>query len=339
MLNLDIRRPNAFVSYSWDGEEHEKWVHNLVNRLRSDGSGVDASFDKFELYDKTVNLNQMMVKAVRDNDYVIVVLTENYGKRADKFQGGVGFEAELLLSDLRRDKDKIIFIMRHQGDFESVFPSYLRDYYAIDFSNDKEFDKKFEELVHRLYRYNSYEKAPLGSMPNYLSTNIRQPTMEIKQHLVNNDNVFESFSNLTVPKNYTDYDKEEFLRSSYDDLKQRFTQLFEYMKTQTTGFTYQLNEENSNKLVYKFYIQGQQKTCLKMQIGGFSYSSPTINFSYGNQSVFDNNSFNEMLSIEEKDKHLVLRMLVSFRNNNNPINPIDIVKRIWEDHLLPYLKY
>ncbi|NOU93089.1 hypothetical protein GC093_07555 [Paenibacillus sp. LMG 31456] len=231
--------------------------------------------------------------------------------------------------------------MRHHGNFENVFPSYLRDYYAIDFSNDDQFDRKFEELVHRIYRHNSFEKAPLGSMPSFISANKQQhPTMtEKKMHPIKNDNIFESFSSLTIPKSFTDLDKEEFLRSSYDELKQRFTQLFDHVKTQTAGFTYQLDEENNKKLIYKLYIHGQHKTSLKMLIGGFSYSSPTINFAFGsNHSIFNDNSYNEMISIEETDNQLALKMLMGLRNNNSLVNPVDIVKRIWEDHVLPYLK-
>lgn len=338
---MDNRRPTAFISYSWDGEEHEQWVHDLVNRLRSDGSGVEASFDKFELYDKTVNLNQMMVNAIKNNDYVIVVLTENYRNRADNFQGGVGFEAEILLADLKRNRDKIILVMRHSGDFDSVFPSYFRDYYAIDFSDDKQFEKKFDELVHRIYRHNSYEKAPLGSMPSFLASNVQPSSLvedTIPQPIKKETNIFESFSTLEIPKSFTDLDKEEFLRSSYDEIMNQFTALFNHVKTQTPGFTYQLDVENARKHIYRLYINGQHKTSVKMLLGSGFGNHHSINFSFGNQSMFSDNSFNEMLSIEEKNNQLNLRMLMSLRHNDTLVKPTDIVKRMWEDHLLPYLR-
>lgn len=50
------KRETAFFSYSWDSKAHENWVVDLANRLRLDG-GIDATLDKFELYNKTVNLN------------------------------------------------------------------------------------------------------------------------------------------------------------------------------------------------------------------------------------------------------------------------------------------
>ncbi|MGK9251816.1 toll/interleukin-1 receptor domain-containing protein [Paenibacillus humicus] len=324
------RPPTAFVSYSWDSKEHEEWVHCLVNRLRSDDSGIDASFDKFELYDKTVNLNQMMIKEMRDNDFVIIVLTENYGKRADAFQGGVGFEAELLLADLRRNKDRLIFIMRHKGNFEEAFPSYLRDYYAIDFSQDSQFEQKFEELVHRVYRYNKYEKAPLGTMPSFLYSDLT--TTPLQQASIS-----PSFPKLNLPRTFTDLDKEGFIRTSYLELKKLFTALFDQVKNETAGFTYHLDEESSKKCIYKLYVHGQHKTSLKMLIGGFSFSSPAITFSFGNHSLMSDSSMNEMLSVEEKDNELKLGMLMSFRKKGVH-HPEAIVERIWEDHLMPYLK-
>ncbi|MFY0545429.1 toll/interleukin-1 receptor domain-containing protein [Brevibacillus sp. H7] len=66
----------AFISYSWDNQGHENWVYQLANKLRE--NGVNATFDEFEHKDKTTNLYRMMIKAIRDFDRVIVVITENY---------------------------------------------------------------------------------------------------------------------------------------------------------------------------------------------------------------------------------------------------------------------
>ncbi len=37
--------PTAFVSYSWDDDEHRNWVQDCVKRLREDG--VSASLDEW----------------------------------------------------------------------------------------------------------------------------------------------------------------------------------------------------------------------------------------------------------------------------------------------------
>ncbi|AOT70556.1 SEFIR domain-containing protein [Geosporobacter ferrireducens] len=54
----------AFLSYSWDSPDHEKWVINLTNRLRIEG-GIDANCDKFEIYTQTTDLYSMMFHLLR----------------------------------------------------------------------------------------------------------------------------------------------------------------------------------------------------------------------------------------------------------------------------------
>ncbi len=161
---MDQNHPTAFISYSWDNPEHEVWVHKFVNNLRKNG-GIDATFDKFELQDGTVNLFSMMTSGFRDKDFVIIILTEEYAKKADNEQGGVGFETMLTYPLLQTNRDKLIFVMRHQGEFDRVFPFHLKGYYAIDFSDDMKFEEKFNELLHRLHRIDSYEKEPVGEIP------------------------------------------------------------------------------------------------------------------------------------------------------------------------------
>lgn len=75
----------VFISYSWDSEEHQLWVLELVRKLRSEG--YDANYDRGITSTSTVNLNQMMVEHMRDDDYIIMILTEKYAVKADDFAG------------------------------------------------------------------------------------------------------------------------------------------------------------------------------------------------------------------------------------------------------------
>jgi hypothetical protein len=42
----DAAPPTAFISYSWDDEEHKAWVKQLAARLR--GDGVDVALDQWD---------------------------------------------------------------------------------------------------------------------------------------------------------------------------------------------------------------------------------------------------------------------------------------------------
>ncbi|GLY62763.1 hypothetical protein Pcaca05_36200 [Pectobacterium carotovorum subsp. carotovorum] len=156
----------VFISYSWDDSSHQHWVVNLANRLRE--SGIDANVDVFNVYQKTTNLNKMMIKEISDSDNVIVVLSENYKEKAINWSGGVGFESELLLSELTNQEanDKIIFIMKNENGYAEAFPPQYKNYYAIDFSNESRFKHKFKELLHRIYGEPLYRKSEIGTKPN-----------------------------------------------------------------------------------------------------------------------------------------------------------------------------
>lgn len=157
--------PKVFISYSYDSKEHEQWVEDLANKLRTD-AGVNAVIDKFIL-NTASDLNQIMIQGFEKSDKVVIVLTENYAKKAERSDGGVGFEMSLatILSKRPDSKDKLIFIKKDNTDFDSVFPFQFKDYYAIDFSKNSAFQEKFKELYYKIWNRNFHNVAPIGKSP------------------------------------------------------------------------------------------------------------------------------------------------------------------------------
>ena len=168
----------VFISYSWDNESHQNWVVELANSLRE--SGIDANVDVFYVHGETTNLNKMMVKEISTSGHVIVVLTEEYKNKVVNWNGGVGFESELLLPAIsgQVDNNKLIFIMRHKGDYKIVFPPQYIGYYAIDFSDEDRFSIKLKELLHRIYQEPLYRKNELGVKPDLKPINSVNETLE-----------------------------------------------------------------------------------------------------------------------------------------------------------------
>ncbi|RHJ53165.1 toll/interleukin-1 receptor domain-containing protein [Bacteroides sp. AM10-21B] len=157
--------PKVFISYSYDCEQHEQWVEQLANQLRTD-AGVNAIIDKFAL-NVTSDLNQIMIQGFKDSDKVVIVVTENYAKKAKELSSGVGYEMSLATILARRtdSKEKLIFIKRDNTDFDSVFPFQFKDYYAIDFSEDSLFNDRFKELYHKIWGKEFHAVAPIGKSP------------------------------------------------------------------------------------------------------------------------------------------------------------------------------
>jgi hypothetical protein len=90
--------PRAFLSYSWDGIEHREWVMKLAERLQGQ-SGVEMIFDRWHLKPGD-DKQHFMEQAVTDCDFVVMVCTPTYAERANKRQGGVGYESMVITTEL-----------------------------------------------------------------------------------------------------------------------------------------------------------------------------------------------------------------------------------------------
>ncbi|WP_283392728.1 toll/interleukin-1 receptor domain-containing protein [Photobacterium phosphoreum] len=165
-----MKKEKVLFSYSWDGDEHQSWVVHIANQLRN--SGVDAEVDVF-LMRENVNLYRMMVEAVKNSDYIIIVLTEGYKEKVDNNTGGVSFESTLLLNYVSSmsDHSKLIFIMKHNGDYTKVFPFQYGGFYAIDFSEREKESIKLKELLYKIKNKPLFTKAELGETPELLPIN------------------------------------------------------------------------------------------------------------------------------------------------------------------------
>lgn len=135
----------AFVSYSWDNEEHKVWVAQLGARLRADG--VDVILDQWHLIPGD-QLPEFMERAVRESDFVIIVCTRKYKERSDSRSGGVGYEGDIMSSEVltKRNQRKFIPIMR-QRPWTEVAPSWLAGKYYVDLSQEPYSEQQYADLL------------------------------------------------------------------------------------------------------------------------------------------------------------------------------------------------
>ena len=98
-----IENPSVFISYSWDNEDHKNWVLNLAKRLRE--NGIEVILDRYELQGGK-NITHFMERALQSADKVLVIFTPNYKLKADKREGGVGYEYSILNNDIYKNIKK-----------------------------------------------------------------------------------------------------------------------------------------------------------------------------------------------------------------------------------------
>lgn len=140
--------PIVFISYSWDDEEHKKWVLNLANRLYYDN--VDVLLDRYDLL-AGKDFIHYMEKSVKVANKVLLILTPNYKVKAEKRIGGVGYEVSIVTANIFKEQDTDKFIPIIRGNNEECVPSFLASRLYIDMNDDKVFEEKYTELKDAIF--------------------------------------------------------------------------------------------------------------------------------------------------------------------------------------------
>ncbi|MDE0072154.1 MAG: toll/interleukin-1 receptor domain-containing protein [Caldilineaceae bacterium] len=135
----------AFVSYSWDDEEHKDWVAILATELRNDG--VETVLDQWHTAPGD-QLTEFMETQIRENSFVLVICTPNYRQRSDERMGGVGYEGNIMTAEVLNQGNHRKFIpILAQATWENAAPSWLRGKYYLDFSSPNKLKKNYPDLI------------------------------------------------------------------------------------------------------------------------------------------------------------------------------------------------
>lgn len=155
--------PKCFVSYTWESPAHESWVLRLATRLRE--NGVDVVLDKWDLK-LGHDLAHFMETAVRESDFVILVCTPAYAKKANAGEGGAGYEKQIVTGEMFRNENPSKFIpLVRRGSNDEALPTFLKSRNYIDFRNDPDFDSRLMDLLHQLLGVPKFPRPELGKSP------------------------------------------------------------------------------------------------------------------------------------------------------------------------------
>ena len=170
----------VFISYSHDSPEHKQWVSELGAKLRR--NGVDAILDQWELK-LDQDMTQFVESSVRDADRVLVICTDSYVRKANAGEDGVGYEPMIVTRKLVEDlgTNKFIPIIRPMFGEEKT-PDFLEEQVYFDFTDDTQFDEKFDELLHERLLVPSLQKPSVPHIESVRVNNYRAlRNIELKQ--------------------------------------------------------------------------------------------------------------------------------------------------------------
>jgi len=154
--------PRIFISYSHDSAEHKSWVLNFATTLRN--RGVDAILDQWDLKPGD-DLPHFMETEIAQCDYVIMICTETYVKKANAGEGGVGYEKMIISSSLLSKIDSNIIIPVVRQSSTAIIPTFLKSKIYINFSIDSEIEYSLDELLRTVLNAPLYEKPEIGVNP------------------------------------------------------------------------------------------------------------------------------------------------------------------------------
>lgn len=177
---MEQTHKKVFISYSWSGIEHQDWVTDLAKRLMEDS--IDVVYDKWSLkagHDKY----QFMEEMVNDNNIyrVLIISDKAYAEKADERKGGVGTETQIITPSIynKVKQEKFIPLVRERDeDGEAYLPTFLKMRIYFDFSNDEDFEERYEELLRNILEAPALPKPKLGMKP---PTYITESTVSLSE--------------------------------------------------------------------------------------------------------------------------------------------------------------
>lgn len=160
----------VFISYSWDCKD---FAFNLANALRK--TGIDVVIDQAYLIPGH-NLYAFMEKSVLDPtiNKVLILSDSTYVEKANKKQGGVGVETQIISPYLygQCEQTKFIPVILEWEEINGIkkpcLPAFLASTYGIDLSSQDLEGQEFQDLVRTILSRPLRQLAPLGSPPAWL---------------------------------------------------------------------------------------------------------------------------------------------------------------------------
>lgn len=134
----DIDKPKVFVSYSWNPPSNQQNVFELIKKLELDG--INVVYDRKVLYPgQDINYFMESILTSEEINAVIIACNKDYAEKANKRMGGVGYESELILSEIKNDplqRKYIPVIFEHNENGELPLPNFLKSRLCVDLSKD-----------------------------------------------------------------------------------------------------------------------------------------------------------------------------------------------------------
>jgi hypothetical protein len=142
------KKRTVYISYSWDSPAHKEWVSRFGFKLEANGLKVVVDQWNLKLGE---SIPHFMETAISSCDFVLLICTPAYKKRADERIRGVGYEQDLMTAErlIAGHYNKFVPVLR-DGDWYSALPKWLASHLGVDLRGDEYAEDNFQNLVEHL---------------------------------------------------------------------------------------------------------------------------------------------------------------------------------------------
>lgn len=325
MATLD-RRPSVFVSYSHDSVEHKRQVRQLADRLVQEG-GLDVRLDEYEQAPPE-GWQRWMAAQVHEVDFVLMVCTETYRRRVEGREppgrgAGVTWEGALItqeIYDTNGHNDRFIPVVLFALERDHV-PPFMRPYTIYTLSSEE----AFHELLQRLHGVHLKARPPIGPVPTFGAATGPSPSPHRSQS-----------PSIQLPREYTDRDRDRFLRESFNFMADYIGASAERLGTENPGIEGDFVRVDANRFQVSIYRHGNAASKATIWLGDRSSYSAGIAFTGSHTTA--SNTYSEWLSVEADTAGLYFKALMAglgLRQVGDRLSCEEAAEHLWQRFLAP----
>ena len=157
-----VTKDKVFISYSWDNEEHFKWVKKLATNLQD--VGVDVIFDLWNLKAGS-SYTDYLSENLYNSRIVLCILTPNYKYKIDKNEGLIGYEASIIASKMKQNHSENYFMpVLRTGNLNISCPIFFTGRVVLDMRDDDNYDRQFVKLLNAFLGIPAKKKVGFDSL-------------------------------------------------------------------------------------------------------------------------------------------------------------------------------
>ncbi len=158
---MNKEKRTVFVTYCWTPKENQDKVFGLADKLRAKKLMAEQDVD---IMQRERNIQKVMSIGLQ-YDKVVVVLTEEYKKRADEENGktGVAYEAPIISAEMRENPRKFSFVSFEHLTPElrkRICPKYFKGINIIDLTSEDDLDG-YNRLYAELFDIDLVDRKPV----------------------------------------------------------------------------------------------------------------------------------------------------------------------------------